>query len=55
MLKGTSTVWIGGKDGDYLKVLPIDITNLVGAYSRLIKLLEEHGGSDKRKSVVFIT
>ncbi|UTG80703.1 hypothetical protein [Bacillus paranthracis] len=31
MLKGASTVWIGGKGGDYLKALPIDIT---GALSK---------------------
>ena len=24
-LKGSCTVWVGGKDGDYIKVLPIDI------------------------------
>jgi hypothetical protein len=25
-LKGSCTVWVGGKDGDYIKVLPIDIS-----------------------------
>lgn len=50
-LKGSRTVWDGGKDGDNFKVLPIVIISFLGHSSQSINLVEELLELDKHKNV----
>lgn len=50
-LKGSRTVWNGGKAGDCIKRLPIVIINFLGVCSRLTRVVEEVGELVKLKNV----